>query len=68
MTDSRKARCYSKVDLRSGTEQCRDSDELSEDGTMAACCCSVGSYSSQFFNQLHAVSYTQQCRQRKLRV
>ncbi|XP_037874370.1 fibrillin-1 isoform X2 [Bombyx mori] len=40
--DSRKARCYGKVDLRSGTETCRDSDELSEDGTMAACCCSVG--------------------------
>lgn len=41
-SDARKARCYGKVDLRSGTEQCRDSDELSEDGTMAACCCSVG--------------------------
>lgn len=40
--DSRKARCYSKVELRSGTEHCRESDELSEDGTMAACCCSVG--------------------------
>ncbi|KAI8434520.1 hypothetical protein MSG28_012522 [Choristoneura fumiferana] len=39
--DSRKARCYGKVDLRSGTEHCIDSDELSEDGTMAACCCSV---------------------------
>ncbi|VVC98752.1 unnamed protein product [Leptidea sinapis] len=40
--DSRKARCYGKVDLRSGTEQCRDEDEVSEDGTMAACCCSIG--------------------------
>ncbi|XP_053611318.1 fibrillin-2-like isoform X2 [Plodia interpunctella] len=40
--DSRKAQCYGKVDLRSGTERCRDGDELSEDGTMAACCCSVG--------------------------
>ncbi|KAJ8714767.1 hypothetical protein PYW07_002992 [Mythimna separata] len=40
--DSRKARCYGKVDLKSGAEHCRDSDELSEDGTMAACCCSVG--------------------------
>lgn len=42
VADSRKARCYGQVDLRSGTEHCRDSDELSEDGTMAACCCSVG--------------------------
>lgn len=40
--DSRKARCYGKVDLRSGSEYCRDNDELSEDGTMASCCCSVG--------------------------
>ncbi|RVE42215.1 hypothetical protein evm_013135 [Chilo suppressalis] len=40
--DSRKARCYGNVDLRSGTERCHDRDELSEDGTMAACCCSVG--------------------------
>ncbi|XP_037292481.1 fibrillin-2 isoform X3 [Manduca sexta] len=40
--DPRKARCYGKVDLRSGTETCQERDELSEDGTMAACCCSVG--------------------------
>ncbi|KAG7300531.1 hypothetical protein JYU34_016170 [Plutella xylostella] len=40
--DPRRSRCYGKVDLRSGAEQCRDSDELSEDGSMAACCCSVG--------------------------
>ncbi|XP_061719868.1 fibrillin-2-like isoform X1 [Cydia pomonella] len=40
--DSRKARCYGRVDLRSGTEHCLNGDELSEDGTMAACCCSVG--------------------------
>lgn len=48
LTDSRKARCYGKVDLRSGTEHCQDSDELSEDGTMAACCCSVGKLISVF--------------------
>ncbi|XP_026325907.1 fibrillin-2-like isoform X2 [Hyposmocoma kahamanoa] len=40
--DSRKSRCYGQVEVRAGTEHCRDSDELSEDGTMAACCCSVG--------------------------
>ncbi|XP_028171170.1 fibrillin-1-like [Ostrinia furnacalis] len=40
--DSRKARCYGEVQVRAGAEHCHDSDELSEDGTMAACCCSVG--------------------------
>lgn len=30
------------MQVRAGAEHCTDSDELSEDGTMAACCCSVG--------------------------
>lgn len=40
--DGRRERCYSQVELRAGAEHCRDSDELSVDGTLAACCCSVG--------------------------
>lgn len=40
--DSRRGRCYAAVETRGGEERCRDSDELSEDSSMAACCCSVG--------------------------
>ncbi|GBP21743.1 Fibrillin-2 [Eumeta japonica] len=40
--DSRRSRCYAQVDLRSGAEHCSDSARLSDDGSAAACCCSVG--------------------------